>query len=80
VRRAETVGDVGGPVGRAVVDDDQLPLAAREGLRQTIDEQGERTGFVVRGDDDGDERVVSLFVALASACLRRPAARRGVAT
>jgi hypothetical protein len=60
VRAPETLGDVRGAVGRSIVDDDELPLAARERLREAFDERWERAGFVVGGDDDRGERGRSL--------------------
>jgi hypothetical protein len=60
VRASEPLGDVRGAVGRSVVDDDELPLAARERLREAFDERRERAGFVVGGDDDRGERGRSL--------------------
>jgi hypothetical protein len=60
VRTPETLSDVRGAVGRSIVDDDELPLAARERLREAFDERGERAGFVVGGDDDRGERGRSL--------------------
>jgi len=60
MRLAEPLGDIRGAVGRSVVDDDELPLAARERLREAVDERGERAGFVVGGDDDRGERGRSL--------------------
>jgi glycosyltransferase involved in cell wall biosynthesis len=60
VRIRELLREIGGAVGRTVVDDDELPLASGERLRETLNEEGERAGFVVRGDDDGDERSPSL--------------------
>jgi len=47
-------GEIGGPVGRAVIDDDELPVAAGERRREALDERRKRSGFVVGGDDDGD--------------------------
>jgi allophanate hydrolase subunit 2 len=41
MRAAQAVGKIGGAVGRAVVDDDQLPFAAGERLRETFDQERE---------------------------------------
>jgi hypothetical protein len=38
---AESIGQIGRAVGRAVVDDDQLPIATGERLRETFDQEGE---------------------------------------
>src|SRR5881628_928434 len=62
IRLAEPIRDLRRAVGRSVVDDDEFPLRIGERFRESFNETRERVGFVVRGDDDRDERARSLGV------------------